>query len=96
MPHNAPEGIEDNRRNNVPSEMAFTKPHPDIADDALPLDGSLTMKDTEPIGQTGLHPDETRVLSGSEATQTAESAVDVSVLPPPEDMKHTVNTLTDD
>ena len=96
MPHHSPEGIEDDRRDNVPSEMAFTKDHPDIADDAMPLDGSLTMKDTEPINQSGLHPDETRVLSGSEATQTAQSAVDVAVLPPPEDMKNTANTLTDE
>jgi hypothetical protein len=53
-----------------------------LKDDSMPLDGSITTKDTEPTDQTGLHPDETRILQGSEATSTAESAVDVSTVPP--------------
>lgn len=94
MSHNSPEGAQEDTRRNVPTGIAFTKEHPDSDDDANPLDGSITMKDTEPTNQSGLHPDETRVLQGSEGTQTAESAVDVSVLPPPEDMTSTANTTT--
>lgn len=84
MNNNSPEGAEEDFRGNVPTGVAFTRPHPDIDDDGLPLDGSLTMKDTEPENQAGLHPDETRILTGSEGTQTAAGEVDVSVLPPPD------------
>lgn len=85
MADKTPEGIAEDARHNVPSGVAYTTDTPDIDDDALPLDGSLTFKDSEPEDQSGLHPDETRILAGSEATQTAGGAVDVSKVPPPED-----------
>ena len=84
MNNDSPEGAEEDFRGQVPTGVAFTKPHPDIDDDSLPLDASLTTKDTEPEDQSGLHPDETRILTGSEATSTAAGVVDVSVVPPPE------------
>ena len=84
--NNTPQGAQDDRRRDVPTQVAFTKEHPDIDDDSLPLDGSITFKDTEPTDQAGLHPDETRILRGSEGTQTAEEAVDVSVVPPPDSL----------
>ncbi len=94
MNHGSPEGAQEDARGNVPTGVAFTKPHPDIDDDSLPLDGSLTFKDTEPENQSGLHPDETRILTGSEMTSTASGTVDVSVLPPPDKMtdSQTANT----
>ena len=94
MNHGSPEGAQEDARSNVPTGVAFTKPHPDIDDDSLPLDASLTFKDTEPENQSGLHPDETRILTGSEMTSTAEGTVDVSVLPPPDKMtdSQTANT----
>ena len=87
MNNDSPEGAEEDFRGNVPTGVAFTKPHPDIDDDSLPLDGSLTFKDSEPEDQTGLHPDETRILTGSEGTQTASGTVDVSVTPPPDKLR---------
>jgi hypothetical protein len=90
----SPEGISEDARHNVPSGVAYTSENADIDDDALPLDGSLTFKDSEPQDQSGLHPDGTRILTGSEATQTAGGAVDVSKVPPPEDMNATANTTT--
>jgi len=94
MNNGSPEGAQEDFRGNVPTGVAFTKEHPDIDDDSLPLDGSLTFKDTEPENQEGLHPDETRILMGSEGTQTASRAVDVSTLPPPDKLptNQTANT----
>lgn len=94
MNNNSPEGAQEDARGNVPTGVAFTNPHPDIDDDSLPLDASLTFKDSEPENQAGLHPDETRILTGSEGTQTASGTVDVSVLPPPDKMSdaQTANT----
>ena len=90
-----PQGAQEDARRNIPTGVSYTTDNPDIEDDSLPLDGSITFKDTEPTDQTGLHPDETRILRGSEATQTAESAVDVSVVPPTPNMSddQTANTL---
>ena len=87
MNNGSAEGAEEDFRGQVPTGVAFTKPHPDIDDDSLPLDASLTFKDTEPENQAGLHPDETRILTGSEATQTASGTVDVSVMPPPDKLR---------
>ncbi len=94
MNNGSPEGMAEDARHNVPSGVAYTTENADIDDDALPLDGSLTFKDSEPEEQSGLHPDETRILTGSETTQTAGGAVDVSKVPPPEDMNSTANDLT--
>jgi hypothetical protein len=95
--NSTPQGAQKDARRDVPVDVSFTTDNPDVEDDSLPLDGSITTKDTEPTDQTGLHPDETRILQGSEATQTAESAVDVSVVPPTPSMSNneTANTLND-
>lgn len=94
MNHGSAEGAQEDARSKVPTGVAFTNPHPDIDDDSLPLDASLTFKDTEPEDQSDLHPDETRILTGSEMTSTASGAVDVSVIPPPDQMSdsQTANT----
>ncbi len=93
LPKGTPQGAQEDKRSNVPTGVAFTHEHPDIDDDSLPLDGSITFKDNEPENQTGSQPDETRVLTGSEGTQTAGGAVDVSVVKPPEDMDQTANVM---
>jgi hypothetical protein len=81
-----PQASEEDARRNVPTEVSFTEERPGPYDDSLPLDGAMTSKDTEPTDQEGLHPEEGRILRGSEATSTASEAVDVSVLPPPDKM----------
>jgi hypothetical protein len=93
--NNTPQGAQKDAWRDVPTDVSFTSENPDAQDDSLPLDGSITFKDTEPTDQTGLHPDETRILQGSEATSTAERAVDVSTVPPTVDMNddETANTL---
>lgn len=93
-----PQAAEEDARRNVPTEVSFTEERPGPYDDSLPLDGAMTFKDTEPTDQTGLHPEEGRILRGSEAGSTASEAVDVSVLPPPEDMndRQISNTLKND
>ena len=90
-----PEGAQEDFRKNVPTGVSFTNPHPDIDDDSLPLDASISFKDNEPEDQRGLHADNTRILTGSEATSVAAGAVDVSVVPPPDQMSdsQTANTL---
>lgn len=79
-----PQASEEDARRNVPTEVSFTRERPDAYDDSLPLDGAITFKDTEPTDQECLHPEEGRILRGSESTSTASSAVDVSVVPPPD------------
>jgi hypothetical protein len=67
----APEGLEPNARTNTPSQVAYLNPSPDQpADDALPLDGSLTLNDTEPIDQSTLPEQEEHALIGSETDGT--------------------------
>jgi hypothetical protein len=95
--NNTPQSASPGARGDAPTDVSFTRDRPDAQDDSMPLDGSITTKDTEPTDQTGLHPDETRILRGSEATQTAQQAVDVSTVPPTADMNdnQTANTLND-
>lgn len=92
LPTGTPQGAQEDKRSQVPTGVAFTHEHPDIDDDGLPLDGQMTFKDNEPE-QNGPLAEETRVLTGSEATQTAGGSVDVSVVKPPEDMDQTANTM---
>ena len=92
LPKGTPQGAQEDKRSNVPTGVAFTHEHPDIDDDSLPLDGSITFKDNEPEN-VGTLAEETRVLTGSEGTQTAGGAVDVSVVKPPEDMDQTANVM---
>ncbi|HEX8235154.1 MAG TPA: hypothetical protein VF600_04300 [Abditibacteriaceae bacterium] len=95
--NNTPQSAQKDARRDVPVDVSYVIDNPDIEDDSLPLDGSITTKDTEPTDQSGLHPDEGRILRGSEASQTAEQAVDVSTVPPPDAMSdnQTANTLND-
>jgi hypothetical protein len=92
-----PQASENNARDNVPTEVSFTRERPGPYDDSLPLDGAMTTKDTEPTDQEGLHPEEGRILRGSDATSTVDSTVDVSVVPPPDKMDddQIANTLND-
>ncbi len=93
--NSTPQSAQKDAWRDMPTDVSFTSENPDVQDDSMPLDGSITTKDTEPTDQTGLHPDETRILQGSEATSTAESAVDVSTVPPTPSMSNdeTANTL---
>ena len=88
-----PEGIAQDARDNVPSQVSYETPPDQPEVDALPLDGSLTMHDTDPIDQSGLHGDDTRILRGSEASQTAGSATDLSNVKPPDQMDDVANTM---
>lgn len=87
------EGMSQDARGNVPSRVSYDTPPDQPEVDALPLDGSLTLNDTDPIDQAGLHDDDTRILRGSEASQTAASATDLSDVGPPDQMDDTANTL---
>jgi len=83
----APEGAGKGPNDNPAADVSFTNLPQNASDpvsdgapfgDALPLDGSLSMHDTEILDQTNLHPDENRVLLGSEAGQTANARIDSS------------------
>ena len=93
--NNTPQSAQKDAWHDAPTDVSFTTDNPDTQDDSMPLDGSITTKDTEPTDQSGLHPDESRILQGSEATSTAESAVDVSTVPATPSMSdnETANTL---
>lgn len=71
-----PEGREPNARQNVPSQVAYEPAVPDSPNDALPLDGSLSLNDTEPEDQTAGGTDGPRILSGSEAGGTANASIE--------------------
>jgi hypothetical protein len=72
-----PEGREPDARQDVPSQVAYEKKVPDSPDDdALPLDGSLTLNDTEPEDQTQRQPVGPHLLSGSEAGGTANASIE--------------------
>jgi len=87
------EGIPQDARDNVPSQVSYDTPPPQPEVDSLPLDGSLSLNDTDPIDQSGLHDDDTRILRGSEASQTAGSATDLSNVKPPDQMDGIANTM---
>ena len=89
----APEGITQNARDGVPSQAAYTTNPPEPEGDALPQDGSLSLNDTEPIDQRGLHDEDTHILQGSEATQTAGSTTNLSNVEPPDRLDDTANTM---
>ncbi|HEX8550447.1 MAG TPA: hypothetical protein VF681_02710 [Abditibacteriaceae bacterium] len=77
----APEGREPDARQNVPSGVTFDRQVPPQAQpesDSLPMDGSLTLNDTEPQDQSGQHPDGNRILMGNESSATADSAIETS------------------
>jgi hypothetical protein len=69
-----PEGREADANQHVPSQVAYDKKVPDNPDDdALPLDGSLTLSDTEPEDQSQRQATEPHLLSGSDSTATANA-----------------------
>jgi hypothetical protein len=76
----APEGQQPNARTNDAAGVSFTdapaQPDGQPVGDSLPLDGSLTLNDTEPIDQTGLQSDQHRLLTGAESEQTATGVID--------------------
>jgi len=64
-------------RQDTPAQGAYDKVLPaDPAGDALPLDGGLTLNDTEPQDQTETQPPDVQTLVGSEAGQTVNAAVE--------------------
>lgn len=76
-----PEGEQQSPRGNDAADVAFEAPldaDHEAAGDALPLDGSLSLNDTEPLPQDGLHADSDRVLVGSEAGGTARASIQAS------------------
>jgi hypothetical protein len=89
----SPEGMSQDARDNVPSQVSYDTPPLQPEVDSLPLDGSLTLNDTDPIDQGGLHDEDTRILRGSEASQTAGSATGLGNVEPPDQMDNTANTM---
>lgn len=73
----APEGREPDARQHAPSQVAYDEKVPnEPAGDALPLDGGLTLNDTEPQNQALQHSGQERILSGSEAGGTANASIE--------------------
>lgn len=93
-----PEGQQQSPRGNDAAGVAYETPNEaEPAGDALPLDGSLSLNDTEPLPQDGLHADADRVLVGSEAGQTADGAIQNSdATDEAVDSKSVNSVLTDD
>ena len=73
----APEGREPDGRQNLPTQSSYDRDVPvETPGDALPLDGSLSLNDTEPQDQSLQSSQQQRVLSGSEAGATANTSIE--------------------